>query len=72
MQINEQCCVWENHGNLRRKIDVKLVTSETDYLERTSIPSYMPQKLFDNNVVAIHKSKVMLKLNKPAYVGFVH
>ena len=26
-------------------------------------------KIFHNNLVAIHKSKVTLTLNKPAYVG---
>ena len=29
----------------------------------------MSQKLFDNDLVAIRKSKVSLKLNKPAYIG---
>ena len=29
----------------------------------------MAQKIFDNNLVTIRKSKVALKLNKPAYIG---
>ena len=29
----------------------------------------MSQKIFDNGLVEIHKSKVTLTLNKPAYVG---
>ena len=29
----------------------------------------MLHKIFDNNLVAIRKSKVSLKLNKPAYIG---
>ena len=29
----------------------------------------MSQKIFDNNLVAIHKNKVTLTLDKPAYVG---
>ena len=29
----------------------------------------MLHKIFDNNLVAIRKSKVLLKLNKPAYLG---
>ena len=29
----------------------------------------MLQKIFDNNLVAICKSKATLTLNKPAYVG---
>ena len=28
----------------------------------------MSQKIFDNNLVAIHKSKLALKLNKSAYI----
>ena len=29
----------------------------------------MPQKIFDNDLVAIQKSKITLTLNKPVYVG---
>ena len=29
----------------------------------------MSHKVFDNNLVAIRKSKLALKLNKPAYIG---
>ena len=29
----------------------------------------MPQKLFDNNLFTIRKSKVTLTLNRPAFVG---
>ena len=55
--------------NLRNKIDVKLVSNEKDYLKCTSKPSYMSHKIFENNLVAIRKSKDSLKLNKSAYVG---
>ena len=56
--------------NLRNRIDVKLVNKDKDYLKCTSKPSYMSHKIFDlDNLVAICKSKVALKLNKPAYIG---
>ena len=29
----------------------------------------MPQRIFDHNSVAIRKSKLALKLNKPTYIG---
>ena len=29
----------------------------------------MSYKIFDNNLVAIRKSKVTLKFNKPVYIG---
>ena len=52
--------------NLRNRINVKLVNNKKDYLKCTSKPSYMSHKIFDNNLVAIRKSKLELKLNKPA------
>ena len=36
---------------------------------RTSKLSYMSQKIFDNDLVVIHKSKVTTVLSKPAYIG---
>ena len=32
-------------------------------------PNYMLHKMFDNNLVMIRKSKVLLKLNEPACTG---
>ena len=55
--------------NLRNRIDVKLVNNKGDYLKCISKPSYMSHKIFHNNLVAIRKSKLALKLNKPAYIG---
>ena len=53
--------------NLRNRMNVKLVTNEKSYLKCTSKPSYMSHKIFDNNLVAIPKSKLALSLNKSAY-----
>ena len=53
--------------NLRNRIDVKLVNNEKDYLKCTSKSNYMSHKN-DNNLVAIRKSKLALKLNEPAYI----
>ena len=55
--------------NLRNRIDVKLVSNKKDYLKWTSKPSYMSQKIFDNDLVTIRKEKVTLTHNKQAYVG---
>ena len=52
--------------NLRNKIDVKLVTNKKNYLKPK--PSYMSHKIFDNDLVAISKNKVILTLKKPAYI----
>ena len=55
--------------NLRNRINVKLGNNEKFYLRCISKPSYMSYKIFDNNLVAIHRSKVALKLNIPAYIA---
>ena len=39
--------------NLRTIIDVKVVSNKKDYLKWTSKPSYMSNKIFDNDLVAI-------------------
>ena len=59
----------EKKENLRNRIGRKLVNNEKDYLKCTSKPSYMSHKIFENNLAAIRKRKLALKLNKPAYIG---
>ena len=55
--------------NIRNRFDAKLVSNKKDYLKWTSKPTYMSHKIFDNDLVAIRKNKVILTLNKPAYIG---
>ena len=44
--------------NLRNRIDVRLVSNKKDYLKWTSKLSFMSQKIFDNDLVAIRKIKL--------------
>ena len=44
--------------NLRNRIDVKLVSNKKEYLKWTSKPSYMSHKIFDIELVVIHKNKL--------------
>ena len=55
--------------NLRRRVDVRLVTDEKKLLKLTSKPTYVSCKIFNETLVAIHKIKETLTLNRPAYVG---
>ena len=45
--------------NLRNRINVKLVNNEKGYLKCTSKPSYMPHKIFGNDLVAIKRAKFL-------------
>ena len=56
--------------NLRKRIRVKLVNNVKDYVKCISKPSFVSQKIFSKNFVAIHEIKPVLTLNKPIYIGF--
>ena len=56
--------------NLRKRINVRLVNNEKDFIKETSKPTHIPHKIFDKNHAAIHEIKPVLTLNKPIYVGF--
>ena len=56
--------------NLRKRISVKIVNNEKDYLKHTSKPSFISAKIFDKKYAVIHEIKPVLTLNKPVYVGF--
>ena len=55
--------------NLRKRQDIKLVTDKEKLLKWTSRPSYISCKIFNEDLVAVHKTKTTLTLNRPAYVG---
>ena len=55
--------------NIRKRVDVRLVTDEKKLLKLTSKPTYVSSKIFNDNLVAVHKIKETLTLNRPAYVG---
>ena len=56
--------------NLRKRISVRLVNNEKDFLKYTSRPTHITHKIFSKNYAAIHEIKPVLTLNKPIYVGF--
>ena len=57
--------------NMRNRIDVKLVSNKKYYLKLTLKTSYMLHEIFDNDFVAIRKSKATLRLNKLAYAALL-
>ena len=56
--------------NLRKRICVELINNAKDYVKCMSRPSFVSQKIFSNNFVAVHIIKPVLTLDKPIYVGF--
>ena len=55
--------------NIRKRVDVRLVTSNDKLSKLASKPTYVSSKIFNENLVAVHKIKETLTLNRPAYVG---
>ena len=56
--------------NLQKRINVRLVNNEKDFLKYTSRPAHVTHKIFGKSFAAIHEIKSILTLNKPIYVGF--
>ena len=54
---------------LCKQVDVRLVTNEKKLAKLTSKPTYISSKIFYENLMAVHKVKETLTLNRPAYVG---
>ena len=55
--------------NLRKRVDVKLVTDEKKLMKLVSKPTFVTGKIFNEKLVAVHKIKGTLALNRPAYVA---
>ena len=55
--------------NLHKRVDVRLVTDEKKLDKLTSKPTYVSSKIFNENLMAVHKVKETLTLNRLAYVG---
>ena len=47
-----------------------MVNNATDYKKYVSKSSFVSEKIFNENFVAIHDTKLVLTLNKLMYVGF--
>ena len=62
------CIYGKCMENVRKRINVRLVNNDQDYLRCVSKPNFVSQKIFDKNFV--HQIKSIPKLNKPIYVGF--
>ena len=55
--------------NLCKQIDIRLVTDKKKPDKLTTKQTYMSSKIFNENLMAVHKVKETLTLNRPAYVG---
>ena len=56
--------------NLRKRIKVRLVNNERDFLKYTRRLTHVTDKIFEKNFAGIYEIKPVLTLNKPIYVGF--
>ena len=55
--------------NLRKRMNVRLVNNEKDFLKYSSRPTYITHETFGKDYAAIHEIKPVLVLKKPIYIG---
>ena len=49
--------------NTRKRVDVKLITNQKQLLKYSSKSTYVSRKIFNENLVAVHKIKETLVLD---------
>ncbi|XP_020912011.1 uncharacterized protein LOC110249773 [Exaiptasia diaphana] len=55
--------------NIRNRVDIRLVTNETQAKKLISKPNYQHRTIFCENLAAIHMKKTKLVFDKPVYLG---
>ena len=55
--------------NIRKRVDVRLVTDQKKLSKLVSKPTYVNSKIFNEDLVAVHKIKETLTLDRTAHVG---
>ena len=55
--------------NIRNRVDIRLVTRESQAKRLTCRPNYQHHTIFSKNLAAVHMKKVKLYFNKPVYLG---
>jgi hypothetical protein len=55
--------------NVRKRVDVKLVTTKDDLVKVVASPCFQSQRIMNDNLVAVKRIKEVLTLSKPCYVG---
>ena len=57
--------------NLRKRINVRLVNKEEDFLKYTSKPTFITHRFFGKDYDTIHEIKPVLILKKPIKLGLL-
>ena len=55
--------------NLRKRVHVRLVTNEKKLDKLAAKSTYVSSKIFNESLMAVHKVKETLTLNRPVFVG---
>ena len=55
--------------NLRKRVDIRLVTNEKEARKLISKANYNRRTIFSENLMAVHMNKTHIKYNKPIYLG---
>ena len=55
--------------NLRKRVNINLVTREDKLMKLVACPSYQSFKILSEGLVAVERKKVNLILNRPIYIG---
>ena len=56
--------------NVRKRVDIELLTSNKIAKKRIATPNFKRSKRFHDELLAVHVQKLKLELSRPIQVGF--
>ena len=72
LKINNNGVFGKQMENVRNRVDIELVKENKErYLKVLSHPTFKRRTIFDENLVAVHKNKKEIKLDKPILNGMI-
>ena len=55
--------------NLRKRVNVKLITNQNKLLKCVSKPTFVTSKIINEDLVVVHQLKETITMNRPIYIG---
>ena len=55
--------------NQKKRVNVKLVTTEKQFLKETAKVNFLDRTIISDNLIAVHLAKRRIKLDRPLYIG---
>ncbi|KAG8236630.1 hypothetical protein J437_LFUL016463 [Ladona fulva] len=69
-KLMNNAVIGKTMENVRKRINLELVSDEKRLEKLISMSTFLDRTIFNENLVAVHRRKSTIKMNKPIFIGF--